>query len=95
MTENTDKNASGSQAGDLGLCFDKYDKGTCFDCLDEEHCVELTQPAMTCEVGKIEIDNHSRLRSALIELGHAMSKSKLDIAARYHMEVFWELMEER
>jgi hypothetical protein len=36
-----------------------------------------------------------RLRSALIELGHAVSKSKLDIASRMHMEVFWELIEER
>ena len=38
--------------------------------------------------------NYTRLRSALVELGHAMSKSDLDIASRYHMEVFWELLEE-
>jgi hypothetical protein len=35
------------------------------------------------------------LRSALTELGLALSKTQLDVGARYHMEVFWELLENK
>ena len=33
-----------------------------------------------------------RLKSAMVELGHAVSKSDLGIGSRRHIELFWDLM---
>ena len=34
-----------------------------------------------------------RLRSALIELGHAVSKASTNEAQRYHLMMFWEIVD--
>ena len=65
---------------------------------------DLAPPAgdMTCKsdaiyraVVKHGIDERARLRSALIELGHALSKCELPIACRRHVEMFWDIIKER
>jgi hypothetical protein len=48
-------------------------------------------PLFRCST--IDTPNDKKLRSALIELGHAVSKSDLNIASRRHIEAFWQLME--
>lgn len=46
------------------------------------------------EVKKLQMEV-KRLRSAAIELSLALSKLKLNDEARYHMEVFWQLLENK
>jgi len=44
------------------------------------------------ENAELSYPDGSRIKNALVELGHAVSKSDLNISSRRHIEMFWDLV---
>ena len=44
------------------------------------------------ENAELSYPDGSRIKNALVELGHAVSKGELNIASRRHIEMFWDLV---
>ena len=53
---------------------------------------EFEGNARESENGELSYPDGSRIKNALVELGHAVSKSELNIASRRHIEMFWDLV---
>ena len=85
-----DKNASGPRAGDSmepkHLYISRDTSGT-----DRYKAIPGAK-VLDLRIGDSRID---RLESALVELGHAVSKSDLGIGSRRHIELFWDLIGDR